>query len=84
MHDTGGNAAVRDVAKRLRKDGPMPKAEGRRTKAEVPLHPSAFICHPFPDWAQLESGMLRFRDLLNKERRFLPLCLDGGQYSIVE
>jgi hypothetical protein len=77
MHDTGGNAAVRDVAKRLRKDGPMPKAEGRRTKAEVPLH-------PFPDWAQLESGTFRFRDLLNKERRFLPLCLDGGQHSNVE
>ena len=25
------------------------------------------------DWAQLESGTFRFRDPLNKERRFLPL-----------
>ena len=24
------------------------------------------------DWAQLESGTFRFRDPLNKERRFLP------------
>ena len=28
------------------------------------------------DWAQLESGTFRFRDPLNKERRFLPLRLD--------
>jgi hypothetical protein len=27
------------------------------------------------DWAQLESGTFRFRDPLNKERRFLPLRL---------
>ena len=30
------------------------------------------------DWAQLESGTFRFRDPLNKERRFLPLRLDGA------
>ena len=35
------------------------------------------------DWAQLESGTcgrgnLPFRDLLNKERRFLPLRLDDA------
>lgn len=28
------------------------------------------------DWAQLESGMLRFRDPLNQERCFLSLRLD--------
>src|SRR6185295_4412628 len=28
------------------------------------------------DWAQLEAGTFRFRDPLNKERRFLPLRLD--------
>jgi len=28
------------------------------------------------DWAQWESGPFRFRDPLNKERRFLPLRLD--------
>ena len=30
------------------------------------------------DWAQLESGTFRFRDPLNKERRFLPLRLDNA------
>ena len=31
------------------------------------------------DWAQLESGTFRFRDPLNKERRFLPLRLDDAR-----
>ena len=30
------------------------------------------------DWAQLESGTFRFRDPLNKERRFIPLRLDDA------
>ena len=30
------------------------------------------------DWAQLESGTFRFRDPLNKGRRFLPLRLDDS------
>ncbi len=30
------------------------------------------------DWAQLESSTFRFRDPLNKERRFLPLRLDNA------
>ena len=30
------------------------------------------------DWAQLESGTFRFRDALNKERRFIPLRLDDA------
>ncbi len=30
------------------------------------------------DWAQLEAGTFRFRDPLNKERRFIPLRLDGA------
>ena len=59
-------------------------------KDETALHPSSFIIHPFPtvlcisahafgsDWAQLESGMFRFRDPLNKERRFLTLRLDDA------
>jgi small GTP-binding protein len=28
------------------------------------------------DWAQLESGTFRFRDPMNKERRFIPIRLD--------
>jgi hypothetical protein len=30
------------------------------------------------DWVQLKSGTSRFRDALNKERRFLPRGLDDG------
>ena len=30
------------------------------------------------DWAQLESGTFRFRDPLNRERRFIPLRLDDS------
>jgi hypothetical protein len=31
------------------------------------------------EWAQLESGTFRFREPLNKERRFLPLRLDDAR-----
>ena len=31
------------------------------------------------DWAQLESGTFRFRDPLNKERRFIPLRLNQSK-----
>ncbi len=75
-HSAKDKPVVRDVAEGMRKDGRVPKAEGSRMKAKVPLHPSAFILHPFPDWAQLESGTFRFRDPLNKERRFLPLRVE--------
>ena len=37
-----------------------------------------FLSHSSKDWAQLESGTFRFRDPLNKERRFLPLRLDDS------
>ncbi len=30
------------------------------------------------DWAALESGTFRFRDPLNRERRFIPLRLDAA------
>jgi hypothetical protein len=30
------------------------------------------------DWAQLEAGTFRFRDPLNKERRFIPIRLDAA------
>ena len=33
------------------------------------------------DCAQLESGTFRFRDPLNKERRFLPLRLDDNSLA---
>jgi len=34
------------------------------------------------DWAQLESYTLRFRDPLNKERRFIPLRLDNTPIKV--
>jgi hypothetical protein len=55
MHDTGGNAVVRDVAKRLRKNGLMPNAEGGRMKAEVPFHPSSLKLRPL---ASRSSGLV--------------------------
>jgi hypothetical protein len=40
------------------------------------------------DWAQLEAGTFRFRDPLNKERRFIPLRFDdalgGATWTISE
>jgi hypothetical protein len=73
------------AARRRRKDGRQGKAECRRQKADI-LH-SAFILHPSlcafgSDWAQWEAGAcgrrnLRFRDPLKRERRFMPLRLDG-------
>ena len=65
-HSAKDKPVMRDVAERLKKDGLAPKLECRSQKAEVKFHPSSFILHPFPDWAQLESGTLRFRDPLNQ------------------
>ena len=31
------------------------------------------------DWARLEAGTFRFRDPLNKERRFVPMRLDDAE-----
>ena len=47
------------------------KEEGGRRKAQSEPHPSSFILHPL-----VESGTFRFRDPLNKERRFLHLRLE--------
>ena len=82
LHDTGGNAVVRPLAKRLRADGVKvwfdEWPEGSRVLA-LCMSANAFGS----DWAQLESGTLRtgrrpFRDPLNEERRFLPLRLDDA------
>jgi len=92
IHDTGGNAVVRDVAERLRKDGlrvwfdewdirpgdsiPAKIEEGLERSRVLVLCMSANAFGS--DWAQLEAGTFRFRDPLNKERRFLPLRLDDA------
>jgi hypothetical protein len=35
------------------------------------------------DWATLESQTFRFRDPLNKERRFIPLRLDAAPLIVI-
>ena len=85
-------AVVRALAERLRTDGikvwfdewmlrpgdsiPAKIEEGLEHSRVLVLGMSA---HAFgSDWAQLESGTFRFRDPLNKQRRFLPLRLDDA------
>ena len=59
-HSAQDKAAVRPLAERLRQEGPH--------NVSQPLGGS--------DWAQLESGTFRFRDPLNKDRRFLLAGVD--------
>ena len=77
-HSAKDKPVVRDLAERLRKDG-----------LKVPIHfgfqisdfgfAQPMSAHAFgSDWAQLEAGTFRFRDPLNKERRFIPLRLDDA------
>ena len=69
-HSAKDKAVVRPLAERLRADGVKVWFD----ESEIPagglksIHPSSFRLHPL-----LESGTFRFRDPLNKERRFLPL-----------
>jgi TIR domain len=88
-HSAKDKAVVRPLAERLRKDGvkvwfdewvhkpgdniPAKIEEGLECSRVLVLCMSA---HAFgSDWTQLGSGTFRFRDPLNKERRFLPLLL---------
>ena len=65
-HSAKDKAVVRPLAERLRQDGRQGKAEFRRQKAKVGIHPSSFFLHPFPCAP------------LNQERRFIPLRLDDA------
>ena len=85
-HSAKDKAVVRPLAERLRKDGlrtnsqlstlnSQPTAGLERSRVLVLcMSANAFGS----DWAQLESGTFRFRDPLNKERRFVPLRLDNA------
>src|SRR5438876_12131160 len=89
-HSAKDKAVVRAVAERLRADGlrvwlddweirpgdsiPAKIEEGLERSRVLVLCMSANAFGS--DWAQLEAGTFRFRDPLNKERRFLPLRLD--------
>src|SRR5829696_2478574 len=85
-------AVVRAIAERLRQDGlqvwfdewmlkpgdsiPAGIEDGLERSRVLVLCMSANAFGS--DWAKLESGMFRFRDPLNKERRFIPLRLDDA------
>jgi hypothetical protein len=89
-HSSRDRAEVRDIAERLRADGvrvwfdeweirpgdsiPAKIEEGLECSRLLLLCMSATAFGS--DWAQLEAGTFRFRDPLNKERRFIPLRLD--------
>ena len=89
-HSSKDKAVVRAVAERLRADGlrvwlddweirpgdsiPAKIEEGLEHSRVLVLCMSAQAFGS--DWAQLESYTYRFRDPLNKERRFIPLRLD--------
>jgi hypothetical protein len=80
---------VRPIAERLRSDGlkvwfdewELKPGDSIPAKIEEGLGHSRVLvlcmsANAFgSDWAQLESGTFRFRDPLNKERRFIPLRL---------
>src|ERR687895_2938797 len=89
-HSSKDKGVVRAVAERLRADGlrvwfdSWVLKPGDNIPAEIEEgleHSRVFVlcmsAHAFgSDWAQLESYTYRFRDPLNKERRFIPLRLD--------
>jgi hypothetical protein len=83
-HSAKDKAMVRPLAERLRKDGVKTVSQHSTSNSQLSagLERSRVLvlcmsANAFgSDWAQLESGTFRFRDPLNKERRFLPLRLD--------
>ncbi len=91
-HSSKDKAVVRAIAERLRADGlrvwfdnwELHPGDSIPSKIEEGLEHSRVLvlclsAHAFgSDWAQLESGTFRFRDPLNRERRFIPLRLDAA------
>jgi hypothetical protein len=89
-HSSKDKAVVRPLAERLRADGvkvwfdawEIKPGDSIPAKIEEGLEHSRVLvlcmsANAFgSDWSRLESGTFRFRDPLNKERRFLPLRLD--------
>jgi predicted nucleic acid-binding Zn-ribbon protein len=91
-HSAKDKPVVRELAARLKKDGvhvwldeeQIKPGDSIPAKIEEGLEHSRVLvlcmsAHAFgSDWAQLEAGTFRFRDPLNKERRFIPLRLDDA------
>src|SRR6186713_555302 len=91
-HSSKDKPEVQRLAARLKKDGirvwfdeeqiklgdsiPLKLEEGLEQSRVLVLCMSANAFDS--DWAQLEAGTFRFRDPLNKERRFIPLRLDDA------
>ncbi len=92
-HSAKDKAVVREVAERLQRDGlkvwfdewEIKPGESIPSKIEHGLEHSRVLvlcmsAHAFgSDWAQLEAGTFRFRDPLNKDRRFIPLRIDEAR-----
>jgi TIR domain/WD domain, G-beta repeat len=91
-HSSKDKLLVRQIAKRLREAGAkvwfdeweLRPGDNIQIKIEEGLELSRVLllcmsAHAFgSDWALLEAGTFRFRDPLNKERRFVPLKLDNS------
>src|SRR6267378_4421368 len=91
-HSAKDKAVVRDIAARLKRDdvrvwldeAQIKPGDSIPAKIEEGLEHSRVLvlcmsANAFgSDWAQLEAGTFRFRDPLNKARRFVPLRLDDG------
>src|SRR6266581_9099822 len=91
-HSAKDEEIVRAIAERLRADGlrvwfdawELKPGDSIPAKIEEGLERSRVLvlcmsANAFgSDWAQLESSTFRFRDPLNKERRFIPLRLDDA------
>ncbi|HEV7509931.1 MAG TPA: DUF4365 domain-containing protein [Thermoanaerobaculia bacterium] len=79
---------VRSIARRLRADGLRVWFSHRAKKIEEGLEHSRVLvlcmsANAFgSDWAQLEACTFRFRDPLNKGRRFIPLRLDESPIQV--
>jgi small GTP-binding protein len=91
-HSSRDKAIVRGIADRLKRDGvrvwfdewEIKPGDSISAKVEEGLEHSRVLvlcmsANAFgSDWAQLEGYTFRFRDPLNRERRFIPLRLDDG------
>ena len=91
-HSAKDKAVVRELAARLQRDGvrvwldeeQIKPGDSIPAKIEDGLEHSRVLvlcmsANAFgSDWAQLEAGTFRFRDPLNRERRFIPLRLDDA------
>ena len=91
-HSSKDKAVVSAMAERLRKDGlrvwlddwEIRPGDNIPAKIEEGLEHSRVLvlcmsANAFgSEWTQLEAGTFRFRDPLNKERRFIPLRLDDA------